>query len=94
VGRPAMSLAVQPPRGSPRGPLCRTWSSIDYLPNCIIFAINFIFVIVVCHPHTYFLVYIFCTTCGDKHIPKIERTGNHNKIIITIMHFIHSELIK
>jgi hypothetical protein len=58
VGRPAMSLVVRPPRGSPRGPLCRTWFSIDYLLNCIIFVINFVFVVAVCHPHTCFL-YIF-----------------------------------
>jgi hypothetical protein len=94
VGRPAMSLAVRPPRGSPQGPLCHTWSSIDYVLNCIIFAINFDFVVVVCHPHTCCPVYLFCTTCGDKHIPKIERIGYHNKIIIIIRHFIHSELIQ
>jgi hypothetical protein len=45
-------------QGVPWGPLCRTWSSIDYLPNCIIFTVNFVFVVAVCHPILVFL-YIF-----------------------------------
>jgi hypothetical protein len=81
-------------QGVPSGPTL-PYVVLDRLSsNCIIFAINFIFVVAVCHSHTCFPVYLFCTTCGYKHIPKIERTCNHNKIIITIWHFIHSELIQ
>jgi hypothetical protein len=72
VGRGPIEEVGRPTVGSARGPLHHMWSLIHYFPNFMIFAIESHFDVVVCLPHTCFSVYLFYTTCGDKHISKIE----------------------
>jgi hypothetical protein len=40
------------------------------LPEFHDFCNRICFVVVVCLCHTYFLVYLLCTTCGDTHIQR------------------------